>query len=172
MSVGDYVKRGTRVATVVRVDPLRVELTIPEQSVSLVKEGQPVRLTVDAYPGQEFTARVRFVSPALRADQRALTVEAVVPNADGRLKPGLFATALIQQPPGGEAGSVSAGGVETVAVVSHVYVVKSNKIEERIVTTGQSVGDRIELTSGVSSGDVVANDPKGRLSDGQIVKVK
>ena len=88
VSVGDYVTRGTRVATVVSVDPLRVELTIPEQSVSLVKEGQPVRLTVDAYPGQEFVARVRFVSPALRADQRSLMVEAVVPNSDGRLKPG------------------------------------------------------------------------------------
>jgi len=172
VSVGDYVTRGTRVATVVSVDPLRVELTIPEQSVSLVKEGQPVRLTVDAYPGQEFIAKVRFVSPALRADQRALMVEAVVPNADGRLKPGLFATAQIQQPPGAPALLAPAAAVETVAGTSRVYVVKSNKIEERIVTTGQVVGDRIELTSGVASGDVVANDPKGRLTDGQIVKVK
>jgi len=172
VSVGDYVTRGARVATVVRVDPLRVELTIPEQSVSLVKEGQPVRLTVDAYPGQEFTARVRYVSPALRADQRSLTVEAIVPNGDGRLKPGLFATALIQQPPGAPALLVPAAAVETVAGTSRVYVIKGDKIEERIVTTGQSVGDRIELTTGVSTGDVVANDPKGRLSDGQIVKVK
>ena len=172
VSVGDYVTRGTRVATVVSVDPLRVELTIPEQSVSLVKEGQPVRLTVDAYPGQEFIARVRFVSPALRADQRSLMVEAVVPNSDGRLKPGLFATALIQQPLGAPVLLAPVAAVETIAGTSRVYVVKNNKIDERIVTTGQVVGDRIELTSGVASGDLVANDPKGRLSDGQIVKVK
>ena len=57
-----------------------------------------MRLTVDAYPGEVFTANVRFVSPSLRADQRALTVEAIAPNPDGRLKPGLFATASIQQP--------------------------------------------------------------------------
>src|SRR5690606_18814911 len=89
VSVGDYVTRGTRVATVVRIDPMRVELTVPEQAVSLVSVGQPVKLTVDAYPNDVFDARVKFVSPALRADQRALTVEAIAANADGRLKPGL-----------------------------------------------------------------------------------
>ena len=56
-----------------------------------------MRLTVDAYPGEEFTATIRFVSPSVRVDQRALTVEAIAPNKDGRLKPGLFATASIQQ---------------------------------------------------------------------------
>ena len=77
VSVGDYVTRGARVATVVRVDPMRIELTIPEQSVSLVKVGQPVRVAVEAYPGETFNATVRYVSPSLRADQRALTVEAL-----------------------------------------------------------------------------------------------
>ena len=94
VSVGDYVTRGAHVATVVRVDPMRIELTVPEQAVSLIKVGQPVRVAVDAYPGETFTAKVRYVSPSLRADQRALTVEAVAANPDGRLKPGLFATAL------------------------------------------------------------------------------
>ena len=48
VSTGDYVTRGTKIATVVRIDPVRVELTVPEQYLSLVKAGQPVRLTVDA----------------------------------------------------------------------------------------------------------------------------
>ena len=105
VSVGDYVTKGARVATVVSIDPLRVELTVPEQAVAQIKVGQPVRLTVDAYPGEEFTATVRFVSPSVRVDQRALTVEAIAPNKDGRLKPGLFATALIRQ---GAAGAGAA----------------------------------------------------------------
>ena len=63
VSIGDYVTRGAHVATVVRVDPMRVELTIPEQAVALVKSGQPVQISVDAYPGQTFPAKVRFVSP-------------------------------------------------------------------------------------------------------------
>jgi RND family efflux transporter MFP subunit len=170
VSVGDYVTRGQRVATVVRIDPLRVELTVPEQHVSLVKAGQQVRLTVDAYPGQEFAATVRFVSPALRSDQRALTVEAVASNPDGRLKPGLFATALVRRPDSAPALLVPATAVETVAGTSRVYVVKDNRVEERIVTTAGRVDAQVEVTSGVSKGETVASEPKGRLADGQVVK--
>jgi RND family efflux transporter MFP subunit len=172
VSVGDYVARGTRVATVVRIDPLRVELTVPEQYVSLVHVGQPVRLTVDAYPGEEFAATVRFVSPSLRSDQRALTVEAVAANRDGRLKPGLFATALIKQAAGEPGLLVPSSAVETVAGTSRVCVVKNGRIEERIVTLGERVGTEIELTSGVSAGETIAVDPKGRLVDGRAVTVK
>jgi membrane fusion protein, multidrug efflux system len=169
VSVGDYVSRGTRVATVVRVDPLRVELTVPESSVSLVQVGQQVRLTVDAYPGEEFDATVRFVSPTLRSDQRALTVEAVTKNPDGRLKPGLFATAMIRQSNAIEGLLVPVTAIETVAGTSRVYVVRNGVAEERIVTTGERVGDRIEITSGVEAGDVVAAEPRGRLTDGRAV---
>src|SRR5450756_391547 len=96
VSVGDFVTRGTKVATVVKINPLRVELTVPEQMLSAIKAGQALTLQVDAYPGRAFAGHVHFVSPALRADQRALTVEAVVPNPDGLLKPGLFASALVE----------------------------------------------------------------------------
>lgn len=172
VSVGDYVTRGTRVATVVRIDPMRVELTVPEQAVSLVSVGQSVRLTVDAYPNEVFEAKVRFVSPSLRADQRALTVEAIASNANGRLKPGLFATASIQQPQSAAGLLVPATAVEAVSGTSRVYVVKDGQVEERIVTVGERVGEHIELTSGVSKGEVVAAEPKGRLADGTAVQVR
>lgn len=172
VSVGDYVTRGTRVATVVRIDPMRVELTVPEQSVSLVSVGQSVRLTVDAYPDEVFEATVRFVSPSLRADQRALTVEAIAANPRGRLKPGLFATASIQQPGSAPALLVPASAVETVSGTSRVYVITEGKVEERIVTLGQTVGELIELTSGVSKKEVVAAEPKGRLADGMPVRAR
>ena len=170
VSVGDYVTRGARVATVVRIDPLRVELTIPEQHVSLVKVGQQVRLTVDAYPGEEFAATVKFVSPSLRSDQRALTVEAIAPNGDARLKPGFFATALLRQPNAAPALLVPATAVETIAGTSRVYAVKDNRIEERIVTLGEKIDAQVEITSGVAKGEIVASEPKGRLSDGQQVR--
>jgi RND family efflux transporter MFP subunit len=169
VSVGDYVTKGTRVATVVKVDPLRVELTVPEQSISLVKVGQSVRLAVDAYAGEEFAATVRFVSPALRSDQRALTVEAIAANPDGRLKPGLFATALLRQADETAALLVPRSAVETISGTSRVYVVKDGRAEERIVTTGEVIGELIELTSGVTKGERVASDPKGRLTDGRPV---
>ena len=172
VSTGDYVTRGMKVATVVRIDPVRVELTVPEQYLSLVKAGQHVRLTVDAYPGEVFTAKVRFVSPALKKDQRALTVEAVAENADNRLKPGLFATALLQQPAIAPALLVPASAVETVAGTSRVYVVAGAKVEERIVTIGEKVGDRLELATGVKAGERVAANPRGKLSDGVRVQLE
>ena len=172
VSAGDYVTRGTRVATVVRIDPMRVELTVPEQSVSLIRVGQQVKLSVDAYPNEVFDATVRFVSPTLRADQRALTVEAVAANPGGRLKPGLFATASIQQPVGPAALLLPSTAVETISGTSRVYVVKNNAIEERIVTLGERTGDRVEITSGVNKGEVVAAEPRGRLTDGLAVRTR
>jgi RND family efflux transporter MFP subunit len=173
VSTGDYVSRGMKVATVVRIDPVRVELTVPEQYLSQVKAGQAVRLSVDAYPGEIFTARVRFVSPALKADQRALTVEAVAPNADGRLKPGLFATALLQQPKPLPALLAAATAVETVSGTSRVYVVADgDRVEERIVTLGEKVDGLVELASGVKAGEKVAVNPRGKLTDGTRVQVE
>ena len=172
VSVGDYVTRGAHVATVVRVDPMRVELTIPEQAVALVKSGQAVQISVDAYPGQTFPAKVRFVSPSLRTDQRALTVEAVAANPDGRLKPGLFATALIQQPTSTPALLIPATAVEATAGTSRAYVIKNNKVEERIVTVGEAVGQQVEITSGLTREDTVATSPKGHLSDGLEVRAR
>jgi RND family efflux transporter MFP subunit len=173
VGTGDYVSRGTKIATVVRIDPVRVELTVPEQYLSQVQAGQPVRLMVDAYPNEVFTGKVRFVSPALKSDQRALTVEAIAPNSDGRLKPGLFATALLQQPAPAAAILVPASAVETVAGTSRVYVVAAdNKVEERIVTVGEKVGDRLEVSSGVKAGERVATNPRGKLADGVRVQIE
>ena len=172
VSVGDYVTKGARVATVVSIDQLRVELTVPEQAIAQIKVGQPVRLTVDAYPGEEFPATVRFVSPAVRVDQRALTVEAVAPNKDARLKPGLFATARIQHGSPAPALTVPEAAIETVSGTSRVYVVKDRKAEERIVTVGEKVGDRREVTTGLNTGEVVAAEPRGRITDGMAVRSK
>jgi multidrug efflux pump subunit AcrA (membrane-fusion protein) len=112
------------------------------------------------------------VSPSLRTDQRALTVEAVAPNRDGRLKPGLFATASIQQPAGAPALLVPATAIETTAGTSRVYVIKGDKVEERIVTLGVPVGQQIEVTSGLAKGETIAAAPKGHLSDGLEVRAR
>ena len=61
----DFVTRGTKVVTVVQATPLRLELTVPEQSIGLVTAGQSIQLQVDAFPGRVFEGQVRYVSPAL-----------------------------------------------------------------------------------------------------------
>ena len=97
----------------------------------------------------------------------------MAPNADGRLKPGLFATALLQQPAPVPAMLVPAASVETIAGTSRVYVIAANnKVEERIVTLGEKVGGRIELASGVTAGEKVAANPRGKLADGVRVQIE
>jgi len=166
VSVGDYVTKGMKVAIVVRINPLRMQLTIPEQFMSAVGVGQPVNFEVDAYAGRTFEGRVKFVSPALQADQRALTIEAIVPNPKGELKPGLFATARIEQPARTPGILVPAGAVQITAGTSRVYVVAGDHVEERIVTTGITVDESIEITRGLKAGERVATTNVAKLVDG------
>jgi RND family efflux transporter MFP subunit len=166
VSVGDYVTKGMKVAVVVRVNPLRVQLTVPEQFVSAVKTGAPVTFLVDAFPGREFTGTVRYVSPTLEANRRALTVEAVVPNQAGDLKPGLFATARIEQPDRSEAVMVPSDAVQVTSGTSRVYVVNGDHVEERIVTTGQQVGTLVEVSTGLKAGEKIATKNVTQLFDG------
>jgi RND family efflux transporter MFP subunit len=166
VSVGDYVTKGMKVAVVVRVNPLRVQLTVPEQFVSAMAVGAPVVFEVDAYAGRQFTGKVRFVSPALEANQRALTVEAIVPNPSHELKPGLFATARIEQPKRTPAVLVPASAVQTIGGTSRVYVVAADHVEERIVTVGQTVDAQVEISNGLKAGERVATTNVAQLADG------
>jgi membrane fusion protein (multidrug efflux system) len=172
VSVGDYVTRGTKVASVLRTNPLRVQLTVPEQYSAEVAVGRSVSFEVDASPGQKFTGQVRYVSPALEANSRTLVVEAVVPNDAGALKPGSFATALIEQANRSPGVLTPAAAVRTVAGTSRVFVVAGEKAEERIVTIGQPVGDLIEITSGLKAGENVATSGVAQLADGVRVAAK
>jgi len=170
VSVGDYVTKGMKVAVVVRVNPLRVQLTIPEQFVSAVAVGSTVSFEVDAYPARQFEGKVRYVSPALQADQRALTIEAVVPNPNGELKPGFFATARIDLPARTPGILVPVTAVQTIGGTSRVFVVNGERVEERIVTTGQTVGDLVEITKGLKAGERVATQNVTKLVDGAKVQ--
>jgi RND family efflux transporter MFP subunit len=171
VSVGDFVTRGTKVATVVKIAPLRVELTVPEQSAGLIRPGQTVRLLVDAYPGRYFEGEVRFVSPAFRPDQRALTIEAIVPNPDDVLKPGMFAAAEVMLPSSAPSVVVPSPAVTTVAGVSHVFVVRGTTVEQRMITAGLTLGPVTEVLQGLSAGEMVATSGLGALSDGAQVHI-
>ena len=173
VSIGDYVTRGTKVASVMRISPMRVELTVPGQYISAIAAGRSVSLEVDAYPGRTFTGRIRFVSPAVKADSRAFIIEAIVPNDSGELKPGLFATARIEQASQTPAVLVPYVAVRTDAGTARVFVVTSaGAAEERIVTTGERVGDLVEVTSGIKAGDAVATSNVMQLADGMRIAGK
>jgi RND family efflux transporter MFP subunit len=170
VSIGDYVTRGTKVASVMRTHPLRVELTVPEQYSAEVSIGRSVSFEVDASPGKTFTGQVRYVSPALQTESRTLIVEAVVPNEDGMLKPGSFATARIEQSSRTPAVLVPASAVRTIGTTARVFVVSGGRVEERIVTVGQPVEDLVEITTGLKAGERVATSKVAELVDGLPVR--
>jgi multidrug efflux pump subunit AcrA (membrane-fusion protein) len=90
-----------------------------------------------------------------------------VPNESGELKPGLFATARIEQASTTPAILVPSTAIRTAAGTSRVYVVSSaGTVEERIVTTGQTAGEFVEVTSGLARGETVATSNVAQLGDG------
>ena len=96
VSVGQYVRPDSRIASVFVIDSLRLEISVPESELAAVKRGQPVEFTVAAWPDQVFSGALRFVSPVVRQQSRDLIAEAVVQNKDGRLKPGMFAAVKLR----------------------------------------------------------------------------
>jgi RND family efflux transporter MFP subunit len=172
VSVGDYVTRGTKVVSVMRTNPLRLQLTVPQQFSVEVSVGRAVALEVDTAPGKTFAGQVRYVSPALQTDSRTLIVEAVVANADGSLKPGSFATAQIEQKADTAGVLAPAAAVRTVSGTARVFVVAGDRAEERLVTTGQSVGDLVEITSGLKAGEHVVTSNVAQVVDGVRVTVR
>ena len=167
VQAGQFVQRGARIATVVRVDPLRVELAVPETAVAAVKRGQKVAFTVQAYADRTFEGTIAYVGPSLKAESRALVVEAVVRNQGGALAPGLFATARIELPSARPSIVVPAAAVRTEAGVSTAFVVKTDRAELRLVQLGRELpGGQLEIVRGIDKGERVVARVVERLGDG------
>ncbi len=168
--LGEYVSPQQKVATLVRINPLRMRIDIPEQAISEVRVGQSVSITTSAWPDKNFAGRVARIAPNVSATSRTLTVEAEIDNSSGALKPGQFATVRILQERSASAVLVPARAVVNDAGVSRVFVIKNGHAEQRLVQTGQTEGDLIEVRSGVAADEQVATSNLEQLSDGIAVK--
>jgi membrane fusion protein (multidrug efflux system) len=141
------------------------ELTVPEANVAAVKQDMSVDFTVTAYGDQGFTGRVKFISPNIRESTRDLVIEALVPNADLRLKPGMFAVAKVRL------GDRVLPVVPAAAVVrdeagARVFVVFEKQVQERLVQLGETVGDVVAVTGGLKTGESVVVHPGAEVRDG------
>ncbi len=168
--LGEYVSPQQKVVTIVRTNPLRIRIDIPEQAIREVRVGQSVSITTSAWADKNFSGRVARIAPNVAADSRTMTVEAEIENSSGALKPGQFATVRILQERAEPAVLVPARAVVTEAGVSRVYVIKDGRAEQRIVQTGQTEGDLIEIRSGVAADEQVATSNVEQLSDGIAIK--
>ncbi len=164
VTVGEYRAPGTPVLTIVRTDPLRLRLSVPERETVDLRPGLAVRVHVEG-EGAEHEGRLERIGAAIDETNRTLPVEAVVPNPADALRPGQFATAEIIVSETDRALVVPADAIVTFAGVQKVLTVKDGRAHEQRIRIGRREGQRVEVVDGLAGGDVVIRDP-GDLVDG------
>ena len=168
--IGEYISPQQKVATIVSLNPLRARIDVPEQAIPQIRVGESVSVSVAAYPDRNFSGRVARVSPSVTATSRTLTVEADVDNPNAELKPGQFATIRILLPHSAPAVLVPQRALRTISGATYVFVIKNGFAQQRLVQSGQTEGDLVELKSGVAADEVVAISGVDQLSDGAAVR--
>src|SRR5258706_225608 len=165
-SVGEYLAAGAPVVDIVRIDPLRLRVDVPERESHSIRNGQSVRVTVEGDP-QPYLGYVKRLSPTISELNRVLAVEADVRN-NGRLRPGAFVKAEIVTDQTSTAVTVPSTAIVTFAGIEKVMLVENGKAAEKAVRTGRRGPDWIEIKAGVKVGQSVIVDP-GNLQSGQAV---
>lgn len=169
VSVGDFVRADSQVATLLQPDPLRLRMTVPEANLGAAQVGTEVTFNVPAAPGRTFAGVVRYISGEVRAASRDVVVEAVVENHDGALLPGMFASAFLRS------GSQDLPVVPRTALLdlgghTLVYVVKEGRLLARSVRVGPAIDDNtVAILTGIAVGDAVVDAASPTLVDGSTV---
>ncbi len=165
-SVGEYLAAGAAVVDIVRIDPLRLRVEVPERESHSIRIGQSVRVTVEGDP-EAYSGFIKRLSPTISEQNRILAVEADVAN-NGKLKPGAFVRAEIVTDQTSMAATVPANAIVTFAGIEKVIIVEGGKAVEKPVMTGRRGPDWVEIKSGVNVGQSVVVNP-GNLQSGQAV---
>jgi len=166
VEAGEYLHPDGRVVSLVALDPLKLELTVPEANIGALKVGGGVRFTVPAFPTRTFSGTLRYIGASVRDTTRDVVAEAIVENPDRALRPGMFATVSLLT------GDAPMPVLPRSALVeqdgtSHVFVVVNLRLEERVVQTASTRGELVAIVRGLSPGDSVVNRPSRNLRNGQ-----
>jgi RND family efflux transporter MFP subunit len=165
-SAGEYLAAGAPVVSIVRIDPLRLRVDVPERESHSIRMGQSVRVSLEGDP-ESYLGYIKRLSPTISEQNRVLSVEADVRN-NGRLRPGAFVKAEIVTNQTNTAVTVPPNALVIFAGIEKVMVVENGKAQEKTVTTGRRGDDWIEIKAGVNAGDTIVLDP-GSLQSGQAV---
>jgi RND family efflux transporter MFP subunit len=170
VSLGELVKAGQPVARVVVGDPLKLRGDVPERYAGAVKPDMGVKIEVDAI-GLSADGKISRVGPSVASSSRTFRVEALVPNADGKLKPGLFSTARVVVGADERVIALPETAVSAVAGVTKVFVLDDGHAKERKVDVLRKRGSDALVAGEVKAGDKVITTGIARLFDGAEVKV-
>ena len=164
---------GAAILTVEQIRPVKLLVNVSENYYSKVKKGDKATITLDALPGESFTATVSLKYPTINASTHTFPVELTLANKDEKVRPGMFARAELNF------GTESRVVVPDVAIVKQpgsgerfVYVYNHGKVNYVKVELGQRLGDAYELLGGIPDGATVIVAGQGRLTDGIEVRVE
>jgi membrane fusion protein (multidrug efflux system) len=167
---GALVNPNTPLVTMVDIDTVKAVAAVDELKIRFVKTGLPVKVRLQAYPGEAFNARVTNISPVSNPATRTVEVEVGIPNAAHRIKPGMYAEVEFEQ------GKHTGWVLPIVSVVDragrkYVFVADGGKALMREVTTGTVVGDLIEIVSGIDGTETIVTTGADKLDNNDNIRV-
>jgi membrane fusion protein, multidrug efflux system len=170
VSVGSLVTPGTVITTLDDTSTIKLDFSVPERVVGAMKPGLTLEARSVAYPGQVFVGKVASVDSRVDPNTRSAIVRALVPNAEGLLKPGMFLNVHLSR------GTADVLVVPEESLVPEqgdvfVYVVQDGKASKRKIQTGQRAVGTVQVTDGLQAGEVVVTEGTQKLRDGASVSV-
>jgi RND family efflux transporter MFP subunit len=168
---GAYVTQNVTLLSVVDISTVRLVVNLVERDLRKVTVGASGSVSVDAYPGEQFTGRVARVAPVLDPATRTAEMEVEVPNGPGRLKPGMYARVRLLSSRKADALVVPKAAVVDSQGRKGVFLVQQSQAVFRVVTVGLEEPTRIEVTNGLNDGDNVVTTGASALRDGARVLV-
>lgn len=172
ISPGDYVKDGADLALIEDISTMKVDVRLPERYFGRIKPGQPILLSFDSMPGKTFTAKLKAVDAQVDANGRSLLLRGELPNPSGALRSGMFARARVLLRESPAAMLIPEEAITPVGADVFVYRIEGGKAMRTKVQTGIRRDGKVEITSGLSEGDMVVSAGQLRLQrDGMEVRV-
>ena len=166
VSVGDYVTTSSRLLTLQTVNPQRAVIEVPERHAANLRPGQTVEFTVAAAPGKTFAARVDFIDPVVKPDNRTIMVKGLAANPGNVLRPGMFIEARLATSTRQNAVVIPEDAVQPLRTANIVWVVDKGKASRRVAQLGVRSAGYVEVLSGVKAGEVVVVGGLERMGEG------
>ena len=170
INIGDYATIGQELVDVVQLDPLRVAFSVPETLLPKVQPGQTITVSVDAYPGEEFTGEITAVAPKTEVQGHSLEVRAELPNDALKLRPGLFVRIDVSLGIKPDAIMIPEQAIWPLGQNKVVYVVEDGKAFQRVVRIGERQPGAVEIIDGLEVGEIIVTAGQMKLFEGASVQ--
>ena len=171
VSPGQVIARNTTLTWIIDLDPVKVELNVPERFVSQLKIGQKIEITVAAYPGRTFLGEVFFIAPFVESATRTAQVKARIDNPNAELKPGMFANLNLTLKLKEDAIVIPESSVIASGDRNIIYVLdKEDAAQIRPVKVGIRQAGLVEIINGLKPGERVVAEGIQKIRPGAKVK--